>query len=328
MSPDAAAVVAGLREVLRCKRRCSFYSDRCIKCDEHVEAAIAHIESAAREPAGCEVLSNLPGEYEFGRIVREACDHDATKMRFYLTCSVGELAQRLARAALTNQPAAEQASETLMCSYCRRGIHGACSGCGCALCPKTPAAEQAMSERDIIATAAGKQAALAAFGASGVERAGYVMDSDDAYAKSLQEVRAESSQPAAEQAVAESFAATVRNRSLREWQPPAHEPARQGEARVPAEIDADVIENVVFQITNRRATTDGLRRALYELVAHLRPPRTEPAIQRDEHKEAELASLTTYQAQRIEQLQAEVERASEREATLRRRLQDLVGGDA
>jgi hypothetical protein len=37
----------------------------------------------------------LPGEYDTGRIIRDAVEYDKTTGRFYLTCSVGELAQRL-----------------------------------------------------------------------------------------------------------------------------------------------------------------------------------------------------------------------------------------
>ena len=42
-------------------------------------------------------IARFPGEYELGRIVRKAVDHDPERMRFYLICSVGELAQRIAR---------------------------------------------------------------------------------------------------------------------------------------------------------------------------------------------------------------------------------------
>lgn len=42
-------------------------------------------------------LAHLPGEYELGRLIREACDFDADKERMYLVVSVGELAQQIAR---------------------------------------------------------------------------------------------------------------------------------------------------------------------------------------------------------------------------------------
>lgn len=53
------------------------------------------------EPHQFNPLVQLPGEYEAGIIIREAVDHDADKGRFYLTCSVGELAQRICAAPCT-----------------------------------------------------------------------------------------------------------------------------------------------------------------------------------------------------------------------------------
>lgn len=42
----------------------------------------------------------LAFEYEIGELIRAAVEHDADRMRFYLKCSVGELAQRIVRSAL------------------------------------------------------------------------------------------------------------------------------------------------------------------------------------------------------------------------------------
>jgi hypothetical protein len=56
-------------------------------------------------------LTQLPGEYDVGRTIRAAVEHDAEGMRFCLTCSVGELAQRIAHLISPAPTAAEPESE-------------------------------------------------------------------------------------------------------------------------------------------------------------------------------------------------------------------------
>lgn len=65
-----------------------------------LSASTVPAEPEAREPERFDPLVHLPGEYEVGRLIRASVEHDAEKMRFYLTCSVGELAQRIVLAAL------------------------------------------------------------------------------------------------------------------------------------------------------------------------------------------------------------------------------------
>lgn len=59
-------------------------------------------EREAFDPLTC-----LPGEYEIGRAIREVANHDPERMRFYLTCSIGELAQRIARLRATQREGGE-----------------------------------------------------------------------------------------------------------------------------------------------------------------------------------------------------------------------------
>jgi hypothetical protein len=69
-----------------------------------VATALAATEPAPRDEvreAAFNPLVHLPGEYEMGRMIREAVDYDPDKGRMYLLCSVGELAQRITRALAT-----------------------------------------------------------------------------------------------------------------------------------------------------------------------------------------------------------------------------------
>jgi hypothetical protein len=60
-------------------------------------ATVASTPDDAEQPAAFDPIEALPGEYEVGQIVRAAVEHDPDTMRFYLRCSVGELAQRIMR---------------------------------------------------------------------------------------------------------------------------------------------------------------------------------------------------------------------------------------
>lgn len=69
--------------------------------DEFIEGGHivrSHRATEAREQGEAfDPLTNLPGEYEVGQAIRNAVEHDAETMRFYLTVSVGALAQHICR---------------------------------------------------------------------------------------------------------------------------------------------------------------------------------------------------------------------------------------